>query len=86
MPRKYYPVSSSGAPTQMEIDPTPGSLASQPEQEEKKLEELMAPEEKEQAVIPPVLPQQVEGEQAVTKESEEVVVPPTIENSPKEIP
>jgi hypothetical protein len=39
------PVTSSGASTQMEVDPAPGSLASQPEQEEKKAEEPMAHEQ-----------------------------------------
>jgi hypothetical protein len=68
----------------MEVDPALGSLASQPKQEEKKLEEPMAPKEKEQIVVPPVLPQQIEGEQVVTQESEEVIVTPTIENSLKE--
>ena len=51
------PVTSSGAPTQMEVDLAPGSLASQPEQEEKKDEEPMAHEEEAQADVPPVLPQ-----------------------------
>ena len=45
----------------------------------------MAHEERDQAVVPPVLPRQVEGEQVVTQEFEEVVMPPTIENSPKEM-
>ena len=48
-------VSSSGAPAPMEVDPAPGSLASQPEQEEKKFEEPMAHEEKDEEVAPPVL-------------------------------
>ena len=57
------PVSSSGAPTQMEVDPAPGSLASQPELEEKKFEEPMAHEQE----VAPVVPQETEGEAVVTQ-------------------
>ena len=74
------PVTSSGAPTQMEVDPAPGSLASQPEQEEKKSEEPMAHEQ----VVPPVAPKETKKDVVVTQVSEEVVVPPTVECPPKE--
>ena len=68
----------------MEVDPAPGSLASQPEQEEKKFEEPMAHEKKDEEVapsiqshqvLPPVLPQQA---------GEVFVPPPQIAQSPKE--
>ena len=77
----------------MEVDPAPGSLASQPEQEEKKLEEPMAHEEVAQAVVPPVLPQlvvppvlpqQTEGENVVSQVTVGVVMPPPTVSSPKE--
>jgi hypothetical protein len=35
-------------------------------------------------VVPPVLPQQTEGDQVLTQEPEKVAVPPTVECSPKE--
>ena len=76
--------SSYGAPTPMEVDPAPVSLASQLEQEEKKLEEPMAPEEKEHQVVPPVFPQQIVGDQVVTQESKKVDVPSIVETSLKE--
>ena len=42
------------------------------------------PEEKDQLVVPPMLPHLTEGEQVVTQKFEGVVVPPITESSPKE--
>ena len=93
-PRGYTtPVSSSGAPTRMEIDHAPGSLASHLELEENKNGEHVAHEEEAQAVVPPVLPhqivplvlpQQTKGEHVMNQVTKEVFKTPTIEGSPKE--
>ena len=61
-------VTSSGAPTQMDVDPAPRSTAPQLEEEETKFEERMAHEK----VAPPVVPQASE---------KEVVVSPTEGNA-----
>ena len=74
------PATSSRAPTEMDVDPTPASTSPQLEEEEKEIEEIMAHE----GVIPPDVSQEPEKEEVVTNASEEVVVPPTDENAPKE--
>ena len=74
------PVTSSCAPTQMEVDPAPASIASQIEEEEKKSEESTTHD----GDIAPSIPQETVKKAVVTQASKEVVVPPTDENAPKE--
>ena len=59
-------------------------MASQPKQEKRKAEEPMAHKQEVSPVVPPVFPEETEGEAVVTQVPAEVVVPPTDENAPKE--